>query len=90
VLRALALFGVLVVNVTSFSGHDFALEQKLPIAWGWGGTLPAFLRGVFIESKAAALLGMLFGAGLVIQCERSHGKAVRTSRLHCGARARWP
>ena len=70
VLRALALFGVLVVNVTSFSGHDYALEEKLPVVWGWGGTIPSLLRSVFIESKAAALLGMLFGAGLVIQCER--------------------
>jgi uncharacterized protein len=70
VLRGLALFGVLVVNVAMFSGSDIALEQKLPYPWGWGGRWPGYLRSALIESKAAALLAMLFGAGLVIQCER--------------------
>lgn len=70
VLRGLALFGVLVVNVAFFSGSDLAREQNVSIPWGWGGPWPSTLRTALIESKAAALLAMLFGAGLVIQCER--------------------
>lgn len=70
VLRGLALFGVLVVNVGVFSGSDVALEAKLPVIWGWGGAFPSYLRSALVESKSAALLAMLFGAGLVIQSER--------------------
>lgn len=70
VLRGVALFGVLVVNVAVFSGSDVALEQKVPFPQGWGGAWPSYLRSALIESKAAALLAMLFGAGLMIQCER--------------------
>src|SRR5204862_6993750 len=80
VLRGVALFGVLLVNVAVFSGSDVALEQKLPFPWGWGGAWPSYLRSALIESKAAALLAMLFGAGLVIQCER----VMRRGRSYVG------
>jgi len=71
VLRGLALFGVLVVNVMVFSGSDVALEAKVAYPVGWGGAWPGFLRTALVESKAAALLGMLFGAGLVMQWEKA-------------------
>lgn len=80
VLRGVALFGVLVVNVAVFSGSDLALEQKLPFPWGLGGAWPSYVRNALIESKAAALLAMLFGAGLVIQCER----VMRQGRSYVG------
>jgi uncharacterized protein len=71
VLRGLALFGVLVVNVGAFSGSDLAIENKIPYPTGWGGALPGLVRNTLIESKAAALLAMLFGAGLAMQWGRA-------------------
>lgn len=74
VLRGLALFGVLLVNIDVFSGSMWALDAKLPYPMGWGGPALNFLRQVFLEGKAAALLGMLFGVGLAIQVESAQSK----------------
>lgn len=76
VLRGLALFGVLIVNLGVFSGSDFAVEAHLPYPMGWGGAGLAFLRDVLLESKAAALLAMLFGAGLAIQWEHATERGI--------------
>jgi uncharacterized protein len=70
----LALLGVLLVNIGVFSGSDWALEAKVPYPMGWGGQALAFLRHTLLESKAAALLGMLFGVGLAIQWENAMKK----------------
>jgi uncharacterized protein len=69
VLRGLSLLGVLLVNLSMFSGSEWAFEAHLPYPMGWGGTVLQFLRDALLESKSAALLAMLFGAGLVIQSE---------------------
>ncbi len=69
VLRGLALLGVLLVNLSLFSGSEWALEAHLPYPMGWGGPLLLTLRSALLESKAAALLAMLFGAGMAIQAE---------------------
>lgn len=69
VLRGLALFGVLIVNIDVFSGSMWALEAKLPYPMGWGGPTLSFLRQALLEGKAAALLALLFGVGLAIQVE---------------------
>lgn len=74
VLRGLALFGVLLVNVDVFSGSMWALDAKLPYPMGWGGEVLGFLRLTLLESKAAALLGMLFGVGLAIQVDSADSK----------------
>ena len=82
VLRGLALFGVLAINVvTEFRVSIF--EQFLP-----GASTPSPLdRAVemflmmFIELKAFALFSFLFGLGLAIQFERLAGDARRTTLL---------
>lgn len=74
VLRGLALFGVLLVNIDVFSGSMWALDAKLPYPMGWGGPALIFLRQTLLEGKAAALLGMLFGVGMAIQFESAQGK----------------
>lgn len=71
VLRGLALFGVLMVNMSVFSGADAARDAGAPLPLGWGGDWPSTLCGILLESKAAALLAMLFGAGLAIQWKRA-------------------
>lgn len=68
-LRGLALLGVLLVNLSVFSGSEWALSAHLPYPMGWAGSALQFLRSALLESKAAALLAMLFGAGLAIQAE---------------------
>lgn len=69
VLRGMALLGVLLVNLSVFSGAEWAQEAKVPYPLGWGGALSQALRDALLETKAAALLSMLFGAGLAIQLE---------------------
>jgi uncharacterized protein len=71
VLRGLALFGILAVNlITEFRVSIF--EQFLPSS---GTQAPldvavsVFLK-VFVQSKAFALFSLLFGIGLAIQFER--------------------
>ncbi|MBI3132966.1 MAG: DUF418 domain-containing protein [Acidobacteria bacterium] len=69
VLRGLALLGVLLVNLSMFSGSEWAIDAHLPYPMGWGGKVLQALTGALLESKSAALLAMLFGAGLTIQAE---------------------
>ena len=69
VLRGLALLGVLLVNLSLFSGSEWIFEAHQPYPLGWGGAVLQFLCTALVESKAAALLAMLFGAGLAIQAE---------------------
>lgn len=69
VLRGLALLGVLLVNLDVFSGTMWAHDAKLPVLLGWGGGVAETLVRILLEGKAAALLGLLFGAGLAIQME---------------------
>lgn len=69
VLRGLALLGVLLVNLDVFSGAMWARDAKLPVDLGWGGGLGETLVRILLETKAASLLALLFGAGLAIQME---------------------
>jgi uncharacterized protein len=70
VLRGIALFGVLMVNlVTEFRVSIF--EQFLPPG-GSTQAIDSFVQwfvSVFLESKAFALFSLLFGVGLAIQFE---------------------
>lgn len=76
ILRGFALLGVLLVNLGAFSGSDFAIESGIPYPMGWGGAALAFLRRALLETKSAALLAMLFGAGIAIQYDHAHGRGV--------------
>jgi uncharacterized protein len=80
VLRGLALFGVLLVNIGYFCGADLAREARVAYPLGdFGGVAGDFVR-VLLENKAAALLSILFGAGLAIQAERASDRG----------QSRWP
>ena len=71
IIRGLALFGVLQVNLFSFSGQCYA-------EWS-GGTYPggplsdilSLIRDVLINGKAMSSFSILFGVGLAIQMERA-------------------
>ncbi len=74
VLRGIALLGVLLVNLDVFSGTMWARDAHLPVTLGWGGHVGETLVRVLLEGKAAALLALLFGAGLAIQMEVATAK----------------
>ena len=82
VVRGLALFGVLAVNVvTEFRVSIF--EQFLPPASPSSpldGAVEAILK-LAIQSKAFALFSLLFGVGLAVQFERLDRNARRTTLL---------
>jgi uncharacterized protein len=78
VLRGLALFGVLAMNiVTVFRVSIFA--QFLPDAEPAGPFNQAVsaVLTIAVDFKALALFSLLFGAGLAIQFERLAGNARR-------------
>ena len=82
VLRGLALFGVLAMNiVTIFRVSIFAqfLPDFEPV-----GALDRWVAGfltVAVDFKALALFSLLFGVGLAIQFERLAGNPRRTTLL---------
>ena len=80
VLRGLALLGVLLVNIGYFCGAELAREAVVAYPPGRFGSVAGELVRVLLENKAAALLSILFGAGLAIQAERASGKG----------QSRWP
>jgi uncharacterized protein len=75
ILRGLALFGVLAVNVV-FEFRVSIFEQFLPPAQAASladRALQQFLKAA-VELKALALFSFLFGVGLAIQIDRLSSK----------------
>jgi uncharacterized protein len=82
VLRGLALFGVLAINIV-FEFRVSIFEQFLPTADG-ASALDRALEDVLagaIELKALALFSFLFGVGLAIQFDRLTGNPRRVALL---------
>ena len=82
VLRAIALFGVLAVNlINEFRVSIF--QQFLPLIAGgsWWDHAVETAVSVGLELKAFALFSILFGVGLAIQFERLAGNPTRGKLL---------
>jgi uncharacterized protein len=82
ILRGLALFGVMAINVV-FEFRVSIFEQLLPDA-GSGSAFDRALKHVLtaaVEMKAFALFSLLFGAGLAMQVERLAKTPKRTALL---------
>ena len=76
IIRALALFGVLLMNLPTFSGVQSMERMGTPI---FQGKLDQILNTVFeilVHGKAMACFAMLFGIGLFIQFERAQIKGI--------------
>jgi uncharacterized protein len=74
ILRGLALFGVLTVNlVTEFRISIFAQFLPMPAAPGWLDRAVVRFVQAGLELKAFALFSFLFGLGLAMQFERLSG-----------------
>lgn len=81
IIRALALFGVLLMNLPEFSGATALATMGKPVATG---TLDAWIAGiskVLVNGKAMSCFAMLFGIGLFIQFERAHAKGLSQTRF---------
>ena len=90
VIRGVSLMGILLMNITAFSGpfwnYMFPLTTVKPVfnSPHWKiNTVAWFLRWILAEGKMRALFSMLFGAGVVLLTGRaeSRGAGVRTADI---------
>ncbi|MFZ1376837.1 MAG: DUF418 domain-containing protein [Geothrix sp.] len=84
IVRGLALFGVLQINLIFLSGHIYQDWAGVTYPLGWSGGVLTWIRDHLIEGKAMFCFSMLFGVGLCIQMERAlargHGFGVFAMR----------
>lgn len=80
VLRGLALFGVLMVNLEAdFRISLFEHIGRLHTDPGIWNELTDTLIATFLDFKAITLFSLLFGAGMAIQAERAEKRGVTTA-----------
>jgi len=83
VLRGVALLGILVMNVQSFSMIEAAYFN--PTAYGdlTGTNYVVWLVGhIFFDQKFMAIFSILFGAGIVLMASRVEASGGRPAGLH--------
>lgn len=78
IVRGLALFGVLQINLISFTGHGY-LEGTYPT--GPVSEILTWLRDALINGKAMSCFSMLFGVGLAIQMDRATARGASFGRF---------
>lgn len=71
IVRGLALFGVLQINLISFTGHGYLEGAPGACPTGPISEVLAWVRDALINGKAMSCFSMLFGVGLAIQMERA-------------------
>jgi uncharacterized protein len=75
VVRGVAVFGILVVNVYAFSGYGFISEaQKAALPNSRFDELLDFLVGFLVEGKFYCLFSFLFGVGFSVFIQRASAK----------------
>ena len=77
IIRALALFGVLLMNFPDFSGADAMEALGRPLLYGNMDTLLKATFSTLVHGKAMGCFAMLFGIGLFIQFERASARGIR-------------
>ena len=70
IVRGLALFGVLQINLIFMSGNSYQQWAGVTYPLGWGGSVLTWAQENLINGKAVACFSMLFGVGVCIQMER--------------------
>ncbi len=71
VLRGLALFGILLMNIEAFSGPlDLSFTGIDPRWTGWDYWADAFVY-VFVQGKFFTLFSLLFGVGFAVMAQRA-------------------
>ena len=77
IIRAMALFGVLLMNFPDFSGADAMEAVGRPLLQGKMDTLLKTTFSILVHTKAMGCFAMLFGIGLFIQFERASARGIR-------------
>ena len=81
IIRGLALFGVLQVNLVSFSGQCYAdWSGGTYVGGALSGPL-SLIREMLIDGKAMSCFSILFGIGLAIQMERAMARGISFGRF---------
>ena len=77
VLRGFALFGILFVNMTWFTGYAvIGADERAALGTQGIDSVSAFLIHVFVDSKFWSFFALLFGVGFAIQCRRAQAGSV--------------
>lgn len=83
VLRGFALLGILLMNIQSFAMPGSAYLNPMSFGdfnginqWSW------IVTHVFADQKFMSLFSMLFGAGVLLFCDKAQQKGKPVTRLH--------
>ena len=78
VLRGVALFGVLIVNLTGLGGADFLAtsDQLARLPSAAADHIVDILLSLFVNDKANTLFAFLFGLGFWVQMERLQARGL--------------
>ncbi|STZ62932.1 Predicted membrane protein [Moraxella lacunata] len=80
--RGFAIFGILVVNIITFSAINHDFEQLTLNSALWYDTLARHISSLFFESKFYIIFSFLFGIGFSVQIESLAKKGVNISRFY--------
>ncbi len=71
-LRGFALLGILLINLTAFSGYAFIdPASKAALPWNGADGVLEYLTHALIEAKFYSLFSFLFGLGFAMQLQRA-------------------
>lgn len=82
VLRGVAVFGILLVNIDSFIGYGFLPVERMGSAPGaMFDEAAALLVEIFVQGKFYCLFSFLFGVGFSVFIQRARAKGADAVRL---------
>jgi len=83
VLRGIAILGILIMNIQSFSmiGAAYMNPTAFGDFTGWNRMI-WIASHIFADQKFLTIFSMLFGAGIVLMARRAEQKDVSPARLH--------
>ena len=83
VIRGIALLGILIMNIQSFSMPGSAYLN--PTAYGdlnGANFITWLVSHLFADTKFMSIFSMLFGAGILVFCQRAEQKEANATALH--------
>jgi uncharacterized protein len=82
-IRGIALFGIFLANIRTFSGWDFlSLEQKELLAGNYL-VIYEFAETLFVDGKFYTLFSLLFGIGFSLQLARLKASKPNAIFIYC-------
>ena len=81
-IRGVAVMGILIMNsVAFFFGAVAYFDISVPENANWLDWLVAILGEIFADQKFMALFSLLFGASILLFCERAEAKGYSSTKL---------